>query len=80
MPWALSLSPLQGPALLDRVFITISVLSAVQLTCVKMQCLLYSALCARAQWSGLVRENLHPNSDVNVNVCWVLCSSGFEAL
>lgn len=82
MPWALS--PLQGPAPLDRVFITFSVLSTVQhtgtFTHVKMQCLLYSVSHARVQWSGLACENLHPNSDVNVNVYWVLCSSGFEAL
>lgn len=82
MPWALS--PLQGPTLLDRDFITISVLSAVQhtgtLTHVKMQCLMYSVSCARVQWSGLACENLQPNSDANVNVYWVLCSSGFEAL
>lgn len=82
MSWALS--PLQGPALLDRVFITISVLSNVQhtgtFTHVKVQCVVFSVLCARVQWSGLACEDLHPNSDVNVNVYWVLCSSGFEAL
>lgn len=45
-----------------------------------MQRLLYSVVSGCVKWGGLACENLHPNSDVNVNVNWVLCSPGFGAL